>query len=56
LPSWTEAERKNAKLARAAKDGVAAWVHPEGYRKYVAAARSKFEATAENEKAMPDGD
>ena len=38
------------------EDGVAAWVDPESYRKYVAAAKSKFEATAENEKATPDGD
>lgn len=56
LNCHTEFFDYDAKLARATKDGAAAWVDPEGYRKYVAAAKSKFEATAEKEKAAPDGD
>lgn len=39
------------KLARVTKDGDAAWVDPEGYRKYIATAKAKFEATAVNEQA-----
>jgi metallo-beta-lactamase class B len=38
-----------AKRARAAREGVAAWVDPDGYRKFVAAARAKFEAALESE-------
>ena len=37
-----------AKLAKSRKDGVIAWVDPEGYKKFVAGAKAKFEA-AENE-------
>jgi metallo-beta-lactamase class B len=41
----------DAKLARAAKDGVKAWVDPEGYRKWVAAQKERFETGAEKERA-----
>ena len=41
----------DAKLARAAKEGVKAWVDPEGYRKWVAAKKELFEAGAERERA-----
>jgi metallo-beta-lactamase class B len=34
----------DGKLAKSAKEGVAAWVDPEGYKKFVAAAKAKFEA------------
>lgn len=43
----------DAKLARAAKDGVKAWVDPDGYRKWVAAKKEIFETVAEREKAGP---
>lgn len=55
LNCHTEFFGYEAKLARAAKEGVAAWVDPEGYKKYVAAAKGKFEATAGKEKATPVG-
>jgi metallo-beta-lactamase class B len=42
----------DAKQKRAAKDGAAAWVDPEGYKKFVAAAKEKFEAAEKQEKAM----
>jgi metallo-beta-lactamase class B len=35
------------KLSRTGKEGAGAWVDPEGYRKFIAAARVKFEAAAE---------
>ena len=38
-----------AKLAKAAKDGTAAWVDPEGYRKFVATKKSAFEAAVKRE-------
>ena len=41
----------DAKLARAAKDGVKAWIDPEGYRKWVATQKKRFETAAENERA-----
>jgi metallo-beta-lactamase class B len=44
-----------AKLARSAKDGVKAWVDPEGYRKWVAAKKEAFETYAERERAAPAG-
>ncbi|WP_020469792.1 subclass B3 metallo-beta-lactamase [Zavarzinella formosa] len=43
----------DAKLAKAAKEGAAAWVDPEGYQKFVAAAKEKFEAAVEKEKKAP---
>ena len=37
----------DAKLRRAAKkDGIAAWVDPEGYKKWVASQKARFEAVA----------
>jgi metallo-beta-lactamase class B len=39
----------DAKRARAAREGTAAWVDPEGYRKYLAAAKQEFEAVAKKE-------
>ena len=45
----------DAKLARAAKAGVKAWVDPEGYRKWVAAKKEAFETVAEKERAAPAG-
>lgn len=38
----------DAKLQRATKDGAKAWVDPEGYRKWVAAQKQRFEAAAES--------
>jgi metallo-beta-lactamase class B len=45
----------DAKLARAAKDGIKAWIDPEGYRKWVTAQKKSFETGAENERAGPAG-
>jgi metallo-beta-lactamase class B len=45
----------DAKLQRAAKDGAKAWVDPVGYRKWVAAQKEKFEASAEKERGAPAG-
>lgn len=56
LNCHTEFFNYEAKLKRAEKEGVAAWVDPEGYKKYVAAAKAKFEAAAEKEKAGPKDD
>lgn len=52
LTGHTNAFGYEAKLAQAAKDGAAAWVDPEGYRAFVAAARAKFEA-AEKDQGAP---
>jgi metallo-beta-lactamase class B len=46
----------DAKLKRAATEGVSAWVDPEGYKRYVAAAKAKFEATVAKETSAPTGD
>jgi metallo-beta-lactamase class B len=51
LNCHTEFFGYDAKRSRAAQEGVSAWIDPEGYAKYVAAARTKFESAAENEKA-----
>lgn len=40
-----ETHAYDAKLARAPKEGVKAWVDPEGYAKWVAAQKEKLEAT-----------
>jgi metallo-beta-lactamase class B len=53
LASHNEFYGLDAKLGRSAKEGAAAWVDPDGYAKYVAAAKAKFEATAEKEQAGP---
>lgn len=42
------------KRARAEKEGVKAWVDPEGYRKFVIGCREKFEKTIDTELAGPD--
>jgi metallo-beta-lactamase class B len=55
LNCHTEFFGYDAKLAKAATDGAAAWVDPEGYKRYIAAAKAKFEATEEGEKAAPKG-
>ena len=44
-----------AKLKRAATDGAKAWVDPEGYRKWVAAQKERFEAGVERERVAPAG-
>jgi metallo-beta-lactamase class B len=46
LNCHTEFFDYEAKLKRSAKEGVAAWVDPAGYKKYVAEAKAKFEAAA----------
>jgi metallo-beta-lactamase class B len=46
----------DTKLMRAAKEGVKAWVDPDGYRKWVAAQKERFEAGAERERAGPPRD
>lgn len=51
LAPHTEVYSHVAKRARAAKDGAAAWVDPEGYKKFVAGKKVQFEATAEKERA-----
>jgi len=43
----------DAKLKRSAKEGIAAWVDPEGYKKHVAAAKLQFEAAAKMESGSP---
>ncbi|MFM8272082.1 MAG: MBL fold metallo-hydrolase [Gemmata sp.] len=43
----------DAKLARAAKDGVKAWIDPDGYRKWVAMKKEAFESAADRETADP---
>ncbi len=40
-----------AKLARAVEEGPAAWIDPEGYAKFVAAQKKKFEAAVAREQA-----
>jgi metallo-beta-lactamase class B len=55
LNCHTEFFDYEAKLKRAAKEGVAAWVDPEGYKKYVAEAKAKFEATVAKETSAPKG-
>ncbi len=41
------------KRARAATEGAAAWVDPEGYRRWVAGERAKFEAQVNKELGVP---
>ncbi|MFO0805241.1 MAG: subclass B3 metallo-beta-lactamase [Gemmataceae bacterium] len=40
----------DAKLAKAVKSGPAAWVDPEGYKKFVAVKKEMFEAAVDKEK------
>jgi len=51
LASHNAAYGLDAKLAKASKDGVAAWVDDEGYKKFIAAAKARFDAAVEKEKA-----
>lgn len=56
LTAHNEVHGLDAKIARAAKDGVKAWVDPDGYRKWVAAKKEAFETGAERERAAPPAD
>lgn len=49
LHSHTDTMAFEAKRTRAATEGVNAWVDPEGYRRYVASERAKFEAEVDAE-------
>ncbi|MGQ0635850.1 MAG: subclass B3 metallo-beta-lactamase [Planctomycetaceae bacterium] len=49
LHPHNEAYDFEAKLARSAKEGGRAWVDPEGYRKWVAQQREKFDAAVKKE-------
>lgn len=53
LMPHTDSFNYEAKLARSAKEGAKAWVDPEGYRKWVAVQRQKFDATLAREMANP---
>jgi hypothetical protein len=44
--------RFEAKCARTEKEGAMAWVDPEGYVKFVADQRAKFEAAVQVETAV----
>ncbi|MBX9583589.1 MAG: subclass B3 metallo-beta-lactamase [Gemmataceae bacterium] len=49
LPAHNEVHGLDAKLARAKKDGAKAWADPDGYRKWVALQKGRFEAAAGKE-------
>jgi metallo-beta-lactamase class B len=49
LAAHTEVFGFEAKRARAARDGIAAWVDPDGYRKYLVQSRTAFETQVANE-------
>lgn len=49
LMPHTEAFGYEEKLARSEKEGIQAWIDPEGYRKWVAVQREKFDAVVERE-------
>ena len=53
LVSHTDRFGLDAKRARAATEGVAAFVDPEGYRQYIAAQRAAFEEEVAREMAAP---
>jgi metallo-beta-lactamase class B len=55
LAPHTEYFGMEAKRTRAAKEGVNAWVDPEGYRKFVAAKRRAFEDEVDAEIKAPSG-
>ncbi len=46
LAPHNEVDDLDAKLARAAKEGAAAWIDPEGYKRFVAEQKAKFEISA----------
>lgn len=50
LAAHTETFAFEDKRARAAREGVKAWVDPDGYRRYLAAEKDKFEALVAKEK------
>lgn len=56
LPAHTDFFDFEAKRARAASEGAAAWVDPDGYRRWVAEGTETFEAAvaAEQKGARPD--
>ncbi|HVT88839.1 MAG TPA: subclass B3 metallo-beta-lactamase [Tepidisphaeraceae bacterium] len=55
LDSHTEFFAFEEKRARVATEGTIAWVDPEGYRKKLADARAKLEATIKTEKEIAAG-
>ncbi|MBX9625299.1 MAG: subclass B3 metallo-beta-lactamase [Gemmataceae bacterium] len=56
LAPHTEAFGFAEKRKRAARDGVAAWVDPEGYRRWVATKKREFEELVELETAPAGGE
>lgn len=52
LNCHTEKFGYDDKRAKAAKLGAAAWVDPEGYKKFVASVKAKFESAVEAERAI----
>jgi metallo-beta-lactamase class B len=54
LDAHTDVLDLEGKRVRAAREGVAAWVDPEGYRKWVLGVREKFDATVKAESGAPD--
>lgn len=56
LPSHTDMFDFEGKRARVAKEGPAAWVDPEGYRRSVVKSREHFEALIEAEMATTPAD
>lgn len=56
LVSHTDRFGLDAKRARAASEGVAAFVDPEGYRQYINAQRAAFEEEVTRETQAPSGE
>lgn len=50
LPAHTQVPGFAEKLARADKNGVQGWVDPDGYRRWLADEKTKFEAAVAKEK------
>jgi len=50
LPAYTQIPGFAEKLSRADKDGVQGWADPEGYRRWLAEEKTKFEAAIAKEK------
>jgi len=53
LAPHTETFDFDGKRARAAKEGLKVWVDPEGYQKWVAGQREKFDAVNKAETTAP---
>jgi metallo-beta-lactamase class B len=51
LAPHNEAYALDAKLARAKTEGIAAWVDPEGYKRFVAGKKQQFESALRRENA-----